>query len=89
MTISNSKFNDGQFWVDAFDRAVSTFFQSLAGAVGGIGIGNAVGLFDIDWTNGFAVAGLAALSSLFQSVAFRGAGTDVGGVVEEIEIFDE
>ncbi len=62
-----SKFADPKFWVDTFDRAVATFAQAALGAMGA-GI---AGLFAVDWIPVLSVAGLAALTSVLSSVAFR------------------
>ncbi len=68
----SSKYSSKTFWVETFDRAVSTFAQGAIGAL----TAEVTGLIDIDWAGVGSVAGLAALVSILQSVAFRGKGTE-------------
>lgn len=63
-----SKYASKQFWVTTLDRAVSTFAQGAIGAL----TAEVTGLINIDWVGVGSVAGLAALVSVLQSVAFRG-----------------
>ncbi len=53
------------FWLDAAERAVKTFAQSLLGTI----TADTVGLFDIDWGDRLSVAGLMVVGSLLSSVA--------------------
>lgn len=66
-----SKYADKQFWIDAGDRALSTFAQ---GTVGAILASSVVSIIDLDLAQSAAVGGLAALVSVLQSVAARGGG---------------
>lgn len=63
-----SKYADKAFWVDTFDRAVSTFAQAAVAVL----TANVTGLLDVDWVQLASVAGLAAGVSVLTSVAFRG-----------------
>lgn len=63
-----SKYSDKAFWVDTFDRAVSTVAQAAVGAL----TANVTGLIDVDVAGLLSVAGLAGLVSVLTSVAFRG-----------------
>ena len=53
------------FWVNAGERAVRTFAQSLLAV---IGIG-ALGIADIDWAQALSVGAVAALASVLTSLA--------------------
>ncbi len=53
------------FWKDLAERAIATFAQSLV-AVLVIVEG---GLFGVDWSQGLAVAGLAALIAILKGIA--------------------
>lgn len=64
-----SKYAEKQFWVDAGDRAVSTFAQATVGA---ILASSAVSIIDLNLGQSAAVGGLAALISVLQSIAARG-----------------
>lgn len=66
--MTRSKYADRSFWIDAFDRAVSTFAQAAVGAL----TAEVTGLVDVDWTGVGSIAGLAALVSVLTTVAFRG-----------------
>ena len=59
------------FWQGAGERAIKTFFQVLAALVGAdaSGIGQSVGLGDIDWQGMLSIAAMAALVSIFTSIA--------------------
>lgn len=74
-----SKYSDRRFWVDAFDRAVSTFAQAFVSV---ITVGT-TGLFDLDWLGALSIAGGAALVSVLTSVGFRGSDPD-----PEIVVYD-
>ena len=67
-----SKYADKSFWVDAFDRAVSTVAQAAVAVL----TANVTGLLDVDWVQIVSVAGLAGAVSVLTSVAFRGKGDD-------------
>lgn len=67
-----SKYASSAFWVDAFDRAVSTFAQAAVAVL----TANVTGLLDVDWGQLASVAGLAAGVSVLTSVAFRGKADD-------------
>ena len=63
-----SKYANKAFWVDTFDRAVSTVAQAgVATLTAGV-----TGILDIDWVQAASVAGLAGAVSVLTSVAFRG-----------------
>lgn len=68
-----SKYASKSFWVDTFDRAVSTFAQALIGT----NIIESAGLLNVDWVEILSVSGAAALTSVLTSVAFRGRGEEV------------
>ena len=59
------------FWQGAGERAIKTFFQVLASlvAIDSTGIGASVGLADIPWMAVLSVATMAALVSIFTSIA--------------------
>lgn len=61
-----SKYANKKFWSDTLDRAVSTTAQAAVASltVGSIGA--------INWPEAAAIAGLAGLVSVLQSIAFRG-----------------
>lgn len=63
-----SKYADKQFWIDAADRAISTFAQGFLGA---ILASEAVNLVDLGIGQVAGVGGLAALISVLQSVIAR------------------
>jgi hypothetical protein len=67
-----SKYADRTFWVDTFDRAVSTVAQAAVAVL----TANVTGLLDVDWVQIASVAGLAGAVSVLTSVAFRGKGDD-------------
>lgn len=63
-----SKYADKAFWIDTFDRAVSTVAQAgVATLTAGV-----TGILDVDWVQIASVAGLAGAVSILTSVAFRG-----------------
>lgn len=57
-------FHDKDFWVDALERAIKTFCQTLAATL----TVSTTEILNIDWTGALAVAGLAALVSVLTSV---------------------
>lgn len=63
-----SKYADRSFWVDVFDRAVSTVAQAGVAVL----TANVTGLLDVDWVQIGSVAGLAGAVSVLTSIAFRG-----------------
>lgn len=65
-----SKYSSKRFWIDALDRAVSTFAQAAVAALAA----DTAGLLDVDLVTVASVAGLAGLVSVLQSVAARGSG---------------
>lgn len=67
-----SKYASKQFWVDSFDRALSTVAQAAVAVL----TANVTGLLDVDWVQIVSVAGLAGAVSVLTSVAFRGKGDD-------------
>lgn len=67
-----SKYANKAFWVDTFDRAVSTVAQAAVAVL----TANVTGLLDVDWVQIASVSGLAGAVSVLTSVAFRGKGDD-------------
>jgi hypothetical protein len=67
-----SRYADRKFWIDAGDRALSTFAQAAIGAL----TATSTGLVDVDWAGVGSIAGLAALVSVLTTVAFRGKGEE-------------
>lgn len=63
-----SKYASKPFWVDTFDRAVSTIAQAAVAVL----TANVTGLLDVDWVQIASVSGLAGAVSVLTSVAFRG-----------------
>lgn len=63
-----SKYASKAFWVDTFDRAVSTVAQAAVAVL----TANVTGLLDVDWVQIASVSGLAGAVSILTSVAFRG-----------------
>jgi len=63
-----SKYAEKRFWIDTFDRAISTFAQAGVAVL----TAGATGLLDVDWQQALSVSGLAATVSVLTSVAFRG-----------------
>lgn len=63
-----SKYADKKFWVDAADRAISSFAQALIVT----NVFETSGLLGVDWVDMLSLAGGYALASLLTSVAFRG-----------------
>ncbi len=70
-----SKYASKEFWTQTADRAISTFAQT---AVGSIVVGT-TGLLTLDVVTIGSIAGAAALASVLQSVAFRGAPSEESG----------
>jgi len=66
--VSTSKFADGKFWVDTFDRVVASFAQGVIATAGLDGIG----ILDVDWVQTLSLAGAYAGLSFLTSIAFRG-----------------
>lgn len=52
------------FWKGLAERAIKTFAQAL----GGLLVGDTVGLLDVDWTASLSVAGLITLASVLTSI---------------------
>ena len=73
-----SKYANKKFWLDAMDRAISTFAQAGVGVL----TAGVTGILEIDWTQMLSVAGLAAVVSVFTSVAFRGRDDNAVGIVK-------
>jgi hypothetical protein len=69
-----SKYASKKFWIDAGDRAVSTFAQATVGAILASSV---VSVIDLDLARTAAVGGLAALVSVLQSVAARGGNSEL------------
>lgn len=67
-----SKYASKAFWVDTFDRAVSTVAQAAVAVL----TANVTGLLDVDWVQILSVSGLAGAVSVLTSVAFRGKGSE-------------
>lgn len=67
-----SKYLDKAFWVDTFDRAVSTIAQAAVAVL----TANVTGLLEVDWVQIASVSGLAGAVSVLTSVAFRGKSED-------------
>lgn len=68
-----SKYADKRFWVDTFDRALSTVAQAAVATL----TAGVTGLLEADWVTVGSVAGLAGVVSVLSSVAFRGGGDTV------------
>lgn len=68
----SSKYASRDFWVDTFDRAVSTVAQAAVAVL----TANVTGLLDVDWVQIASVSGLAGAVSVLTSVAFRGKSTE-------------
>ncbi len=68
-----------EFWKAAFERSVSTFFQTFLGVWLALGITTTSGL---DWRAIFGAAGAAAVLSVLKSVVagFDGGGPSIGNV---------
>lgn len=56
------KYATATFWEGLAERAISTFAQALAGA---LGVGSS--LFGLDWKGALGIAGAAALASVLKS----------------------
>ena len=67
-----SKYASKKFWVDAGDRAASSFAQALLTT----GVFESVGLLGADWMQILSLSGGYALASLLTSIAFRGGAKD-------------
>lgn len=52
------------FWRDTAERAIKTAAQTLAGTFGG----DAVGLFDIDWSTSLSITAGAVVLSVLMSI---------------------
>jgi hypothetical protein len=63
-----SKYANKAFWVDAFDRAVSTVAQAAVATL----TAGVTGILEVDWVGVASVAGLAGAVSVLTSIAFRG-----------------
>ena len=63
-----SKYAEKRFWIDTFDRAISTLAQADVAVL----TAGATGLLDVDWQQALSVSGLAAAVSVLTSVALRG-----------------
>ena len=63
-----SKYAEKRFWIDTFDRAISTLAQAGVAVL----TAGATGLLDVDWQQALSVSGLATAVSVLTSVAFRG-----------------
>ena len=67
-----SKYASRTFWVDTFDRSVSTFAQASLAVL----TADATGIVNVDWPQVLSVGGLAAIVAIAQAIAFRGKTTD-------------
>lgn len=67
-----SKFASKQFWVDTFDRAVTSLAQGLIGS----SLIGSTGILDVDFVQVLSLGGSYALLSVLTSVAFRGRGEE-------------
>jgi hypothetical protein len=63
-----SKYANKAFWVDTFDRAVSTVAQAAVATL----TAGVTGILEVDWVGVASVAGLAGAVSVLTSIAFRG-----------------
>lgn len=73
------------FWIDAFERIVATFGESLLAFF----VVNAA-FTTIDWTMAFSVSGLAAVASLLKAVvAAAKADTDTASLVVDTKPLGE
>lgn len=70
------------FWVNLFERAVSTFAQA---AVGVLSAGS-LGLFHVNWMDVVSVAGLAALLSVLKTFSVVAAAPDTGLVAPALKV---
>lgn len=68
-----SKFYSKQFWVDVFDRAVTSFAQGILGS----SLLDGVGILGIDLVQMLSLGGTFALISVLTSISFRGRGEEV------------
>lgn len=68
-----------EFWLAAFERSVSTFFQTFLGVWLALGITTTQGL---DWRAVFGAAGAAAVLSVLKSLAagFNNGNPSIGNV---------
>lgn len=56
------------FWKGTAERAIKTFFQTLAALIGALAVGIDAGLGDVDWLSLASVAALAAGLSVATSI---------------------
>lgn len=77
--MGKSKFASKAFWVDAGDRALSSFAQALIAT----GVLESSGIIGVDWQGILSLAGGYALTSFLTSIAFRGGATE-GGVTPSV-----
>lgn len=63
-----SKFADRKFWIDAGDRALTSFAQAMLIT----NVFETVGVIGVDWQGVFSLSAGYALTSVLTSIAFRG-----------------
>lgn len=75
-----SALNDRIFWLDASERAIKTFAQTLVALLGA----GAVDILHIDWSQRLSVAVGAAVVSVLSSIASAGNGNSASLVVNNV-----
>ena len=63
------------FWVAAFERAITAFAAALIAAIGG----TQLGVLDVDWVGGVSLAATTAILSVLTSIV-SGGSSKVGAV---------
>lgn len=64
-----------KFALDAFERAINTFVQTMLGVLAGVSIG-IVGFETVQWTGVLSVSGFAAFISILKSISVATATTE-------------
>ena len=65
-----SKFADKKFWIETFDRGLSSLAQGVLASAAL----ESVGVLNVDWVQVLSLGGSYALLSVLTSIAFRGNG---------------
>jgi predicted phage tail protein len=76
-----------KFAIDAAERALNTFAQTLLVVLGAAGLG-VTGFEAVEWGGALSVSGAAALVSLLKSVAVATSTTDIAPAPEPVEVPD-